>query len=107
MAAIAAITYSDTPPPVIPTITQRVSVTTQIVAITKGTNSGTKDDCSTRTVCLNYVDSCGQTAYDGSVPDCKPVAYVFGSRSSSEAYYYHTLLDARGGKTVEAVEATV
>lgn len=44
------------------------------------------------------------------MPNCKPVAYVFGSRSSSEAYYYHTLLDARGVKTVgvvEAVEAAV
>lgn len=84
-------------------------MTTQIVAITKGTNFGTKDNCSTRTVCLDYVDSCGQTAYDGGVPDCKPVAYFLGSRLSFEAYYCHTLFvpDTRGAKTVEAVEAAV
>ncbi|KAK3355692.1 hypothetical protein B0H65DRAFT_585317 [Neurospora tetraspora] len=62
---IATITYTGTVPPVIPTITQSVSLTTQIITIT--TNFGTKDNCSTRTVCLDYVDSCGQTATTAAV----------------------------------------
>ncbi|KAK1774134.1 hypothetical protein QBC45DRAFT_53133 [Copromyces sp. CBS 386.78] len=68
--SIATVAYTGTGlPPILPTITQSVSLTTQIVTIT--TNFGTKDNCSTRTVCIDYVDNCGQT-YGGCVPDCKP-----------------------------------
>ncbi|KAH7634213.1 hypothetical protein B0T09DRAFT_378108 [Sordaria sp. MPI-SDFR-AT-0083] len=64
--SIATITYTGTAPPTIQTSVQSVSLTTQTVTIT--TNFGTKDNCSTRTVCIDYVDSCGQT-YGGCVPD--------------------------------------
>ncbi|KAK3397482.1 hypothetical protein B0T20DRAFT_499109 [Sordaria brevicollis] len=49
-------------------ITEIVTITTDFGAIK--TKSGA-DNCSSRTVCIDYIDKCGQT-YGGCVPDCFP-----------------------------------
>ncbi|OAA71344.1 hypothetical protein ISF_01895 [Cordyceps fumosorosea ARSEF 2679] len=48
-----------------------ITPTTTKPPTTRPTTSTTKDDCSTRTVCLDYVNECG-IWYGGCVPDCKP-----------------------------------
>lgn len=74
---IATITYTGTvAPTVIPVpLPTSVSIITEIITITTDfgtkTKTSTKDNCSTRTVCIDYIDKCGQT-YGGCVPDCLP-----------------------------------
>ena len=45
--------------------------TTTTTAAPSTTRYPTSDDCSTRTVCADYVNACGQM-YGGCFPDCKP-----------------------------------
>ncbi|KAI1858252.1 hypothetical protein JX265_010920 [Neoarthrinium moseri] len=59
---------SPTPPPCSSTIT--VKPTTTKPTTTKPTTS-TTDNCSTRTVCADYVNECG-IWYGGCFPDCRP-----------------------------------
>ncbi|KAG6014113.1 hypothetical protein E4U54_005808 [Claviceps lovelessii] len=53
------------PPPCSP-------ITTPVQLPTGGLPTPTsKDNCSTRTVCVDYVNECGMW-YGGCIPDCKP-----------------------------------
>lgn len=103
---IATITYTGTVPPpttTVPPLPTSVSLITEIITIT--TDFGTKtskDNCSTRTVCIDYIDKCGQT-YGGCVPDCLP----WPTFSAPPCPRPTTTTKVNEVQTVEEVEAVV